>query len=272
MELFDHNRLYHNRLRAIKNFPQYDFLYRQAHQEIYERLTYIQKDMKNFLEMGGRLPVPSYFLEKKKNFIAMNITPPTEKNDLYVQGFEEYLPFKENMFDGIVSHFNIHHLHDIQNFFNQVHFCLKPKGVFLASFLGEETLKTVLYALQRAEEQLGYNIENRFHPTISANACSQLLLNAHFHLPVVDCNPIKINYSSLTDLFHDIRYMGEGAIFKNFSRKPLNQKIIELTEKYYPDYEKYCESHWRYKDVIKRPKPESFSVTFNIIYLIAWKN
>lgn len=54
---------------------------------------------------------------------------------------EEYLPFRPQHFDLILSSCSLHWVNDLPQVFQSIRECLKPDGVFLGAMLGGETLQ-----------------------------------------------------------------------------------------------------------------------------------
>ena len=58
---------------------------------------------------------------------------------------EEYLPFKENCFDLVVSSLSLHWVNNLQSCLSQIKYCLKEDGVFIGSVFGGDTLKELRF-------------------------------------------------------------------------------------------------------------------------------
>ena len=170
---------------------------------------------------------------------------------------EEFLPVRGNSLDLIVSFFNIHFVNDIPGTLFQINQSLRANGLFIACLFAGDTLKELRYCLMSAEEEILGGASPKISPFADLNDLSNLLQRANFTLPVADIDRHKIVYKNPEKLFSDIREMGETNILnerqKNFSRKDVINKAIEIYKKRFSD------------------KDGKIYSTFEIAWLLGWK-
>lgn len=169
---------------------------------------------------------------------------------------EEFLPFAEQSLDLLVSFLGIHQLNDVPGFLKQVHYCLKPDGLFLAAFLGGESLWQVRHVLQEAEEIVRGGISPRIMPLIALPDAAALLYRAGFSLPVVDYDPITLYYDHPLDILKDLRHHHLTNILwdqsKTFMPKSVVEKFVELYQHYFTG------------------EDGRVAVTYQVVYMNGW--
>lgn len=229
--LFDRNRVRLNRDRASASFSQVSFLKERSAQDIKRRLENIRRTFTHCLDLGAHTGQLTNHLSSLKPEILISsdlsekmlIQAPT---DLKVILDEEALPFKAQSFDLITSVLSLHWVNDIPGLFTQIHHCLKPDGLFLASFFGEGTLKELRNCFVDAEIDLWEGLTPRFSPMITIQDAGSLLQRAGFGLPVVDIDHLQITYPNPYVLLQDIRKMGEGNALYHRSSKPISSSLL----------------------------------------------
>ncbi len=215
------------------------------------------KEFESVLEIGAR----SGWLGKKlnaKNIIqtdlAINFHPDLVMDD-------ENLCFKEQSFDLIISNLNLHFINDIPRNLVAIKKIMKPGGLFIASFFGEENLKELKEAFFQAEQEFYGGISPRIAPNIDIKTAGMLLQKAGFIDVVAEKHRFEVEYSHPKKLFDDLRNMGEANILNDRSRKFMTKNFLfNLTNLY---QKLYCRDNNQYQ-------PNSLA-TFEIIILTGWK-
>lgn len=223
--LFDRELLRQNRKRAAKNFVEHNFLYHEVANRIAENVEFLNRDFGNILEIGAK---DDYL----RGLVASGRMTSYEFCD-----DEETLPLKPESFDLILSNLNFHFINEIPQFLMQVKNMLKPRGVFIASFFGEENLSELAHVLYETENEIYGGISPRMPPTIDVKTAANLLAKADFQNPISDFSKIEVEYSNPQNLLKDLKNMGQSNILTKrsrrfFTRKFLN-KIFENYRKMY---------------------------------------
>ena len=174
-----------------------------------------------------------------KNFIEIN---------------PEMLPFKSHSFDLIFSAGPLMFTNDIPGVLKQWYASLKPGGVFMASFVGKNSLMELKECFLNAEEVMGLPHYLRFFPTIATKDAGMLMQRAGFHLPTADRTRHIFQVESLSELLSILKAMG-GNVLYDKSNVTLTKKFLKAVEE---DYFKRYASEGR------------LTVTIDIVCMTGW--
>lgn len=239
--LFNRELRKQNQIRYQKDFANHNFLYLEVANRIAENLSLMNREFVDVLEVGARGDYLKELVGGNYNFHddAEIINAPAESFDL------------------IISNLNFHFINQIPQFLMSVKNALKPDGVFMASFFGEENLRELAHVLYKAETEIYNGVSAIMPPTIDVKTAAMLLHKAGFSSPIADFEKIEVAYSTPKKLLYDLKFMGQGNILMQrqrrfFTRKFLN-KILET-----------------YKNLYKNPD-NSVNATFEIVTITGWK-
>ncbi len=191
--LFDRKILRLNQKRISNNF-----LHQETANRINENIELLGREFKNILKI------------ESGNF---------SYKDYKIIADEEFLPFKANSFDLIISNLNFHFINQIPQFLLQIKDILQPNGLFIASFFGEENLKELRHVLYEVETEFYGAVSPRVAPTIDVKTAATLIQKAGFANPISDLDKIEIEYKSVYELLKDLKSMGQGNIMVKRSRR-----------------------------------------------------
>jgi SAM-dependent methyltransferase len=269
--LFDRILLRSKCRSAAKNFGQHNFLYRKVANRILEDIEFLPQEFESLLELGARDGYLSDQIVRKKNiknavqtdliedfFLRQEKNSPKNYRKAFFIADEESLPFKTATFDLIVSNLNFHYINQVRQFLLQVKNILKPGGIFIASFFGENNLHELAQVLYESETKIYHGISPRMPPTIDLKTAANLVAKAGFSNPVSDFEKIEVNYSGPLDLLKDVKAMGQGNILIKRSRRFFTKKFLEEIEQ---NYRK-----------IYKTENDGIIATFEIITITGWKN
>ena len=216
-KLFDRKLLRQNRVRAARNFSKHNFLYEEIANRITDNLEFFAREFDSKLEITH-----DSSLVRSKWEVMLD---------------DEFLPFKVNSFDLITSNLNFHHINLIPQFLLQVRDLLKPGGVFIASFFGEENLSELRNVLFETESEIYGGISPRIIPTIDVKTAAHLLQKAGFTNPVANLEKIAVSYKNPFKLLQDLKMMGQGNVLAARSRKFFTKKFLaKILENYQKNY------------------------------------
>ncbi|XP_074944359.1 arginine-hydroxylase NDUFAF5, mitochondrial-like isoform X1 [Phalacrocorax aristotelis] len=169
---------------------------------------------------------------------------------------EEFLPFKEDTFDLVVSSLSLHWVNDLPRAFREIHQVLKPDGVFIGAVFGGDTLYELRCSLQLAELEREGGFSPHVSPFTAVSDLGHLLSRAGFNTLTVDTDEIQVNYPGLFEVMEDLQGMGESNC--SWNRKPLlhRETMLAAAAIY---QEMYGNSDG------------SVPATFQIYYMIGWK-
>lgn len=281
-EIFNRKLLQQNRLRTAKAYSNHSFLYHEIANRIVEDLEFFADKFENVLEIGARDGYLSGLLADKKiaqnlvltdlidNFSDKNskkeFSQDTSENfnkNLFAQKIthitdDENLPFEEQSFNLIISNLNLHHINNIPQFLVQVKNLLKPGGIFIASFFGQENLKELHETIFKTEQEIYGGVSPRMIPTIDVKTAAMLLQKAGFANPVSNLETIEVSYDDAKKLLQDLKNMGQGNIMHKRSRRFFTRAFLEKLMYNYPKEQ-------------AKDKTSHIKATFEIITIVGLK-
>ena len=238
--LFDRDLLRQNKLRARSKFLDHNFLHHEVANRIAENVKFLNREFKDILEIGAM----DDYLSKLVNEAG---APYKFMEDA------EVLPFEKESFDLILSNLNFHYINQIPQFLINVKEVLKPGGVFIASFFGEENLSELAHVLYETENEIYNGVSPRMPPTIDVKTAASLLQKAGFQNPISDFAKIEVEYSDPLNLLKDLKMMGQGNILTKRSRKFFTKEFLRKISQNY-----------------KRIYPSGIA-TFEVVTVTGWK-
>uniref|UniRef100_A0A8C4K9W7 Arginine-hydroxylase NDUFAF5, mitochondrial n=1 Tax=Dromaius novaehollandiae TaxID=8790 RepID=A0A8C4K9W7_DRONO len=129
----------------------------------------------------------------------------TEIPTVNVVADEEFLPFKEDTFDLVVSSLSLHWVNDLPRAFREIHQVLKPDGVFIGAMFGGDTLYELRCSLQLAELEREGGFSPHVSPFTAVSDLGHLLSRAGFNTLTVDTDEIQVNYPGLFQVMEDLQ-------------------------------------------------------------------
>jgi len=136
-------------------------------------------------------------------------------------GDVQELAFGDGSFDLIVSAGVLDSVNDLPGALTLARRMLRPDGLFVAAFVGGESLATLRSLLLTAEAE---RPAARAHPRIDVRSAGDLLVRAGFALPVADLETLEVRYRDLGRLFADLRGMGATSYLAE--RPPLARAAL----------------------------------------------
>lgn len=235
--LFNRCLLKQNRNRAVDKFAQTNFLHQEISEIITQTIGDCKKNFSDILEIGAR---NGDLGQKISNFKDYNQLIQADYSSKMVNEFgldlvmdDENLCFKEQSFDLVISNLNLHFINNIPQNLIAIKKLLKPGGLFIASFFGEENLKGLKEASLQIEQKFYGGISPRIAPNIDVKTAGMLLQKTGFADCVAEKHAFEVEYSYPKKLLEDIKNMGEGNILVNKSQKFITKNFLfELTNLY----------------------------------------
>ncbi|XP_053140581.1 arginine-hydroxylase NDUFAF5, mitochondrial isoform X2 [Hemicordylus capensis] len=226
-----------------------EYLREEVGSRIADRVFDIARTFPLALDLGcGRSYIAQHF--NKKNTIESEI--PT----VNIVADEEFLPFKENAFDLVVSGLSLHWVNDLPKALHEIHEVLKPDGVFVGAMFGGDTLYELRCSLQLAELEREGGFSPHVSPFTAVNDLGHLLGRAGFNTLTVDTDEIQVNYPGMFEVMADLQGMGESNC--SWSRKPMLHRETMLA------------AAAVYKEMYGNDDG-TIPATFQIYYMIGWK-
>ncbi|WP_045809332.1 class I SAM-dependent methyltransferase [Candidatus Neoehrlichia procyonis] len=235
MPIFDRNLVRCYKDRAIENGLYSNFLFDEIINIIVDRLLFLRLDLGCFLlNLGCRNGILLRSLLQKKIISNVNQVLQSDvsygflskvKSGYKVVADDEALPFKNNIFDVVVSSMALHNVNHLVDVLNNIRALLKKKGVLIATLFGSKTLLDLKMSFIKAE--MDYGAAPRILPFINPREAILLMQKSGYKDLVVDVNTIELQYNNIYVLLHDLKNMGEGNVLSVRDSKSLTRGIID---------------------------------------------
>uniref|UniRef100_A0A3B4AWA1 Arginine-hydroxylase NDUFAF5, mitochondrial n=1 Tax=Periophthalmus magnuspinnatus TaxID=409849 RepID=A0A3B4AWA1_9GOBI len=195
-----------------------------------------------------------------RSFIAEHLTTKrlrhSEISSRCILADEEFLPFKDDTFDLVLSSMSLHWVNDLPGALRQVWRVLKPDGAFIAALPGGDSLYELRCSLQLAQTEREGGFSPHVSPLTAVTDLGNLLGRAGFTLLTVDTDELQVHYPGFMELLTDLKGMGESNCAWN-RRLLLHRDTILATAAVY-------------KEMYGNPDG-SIPATFDLLFMIGWK-
>ena len=205
-DLFDRDLLAMRRARARTRGAE-TFLHERALEDIFERLSFVQRKFERALVIGDverewrdRLPVQS-----------------VDRIDL-----DQIMTIEPGSYDLCIAVGELDTANDLPQVLLAVRVALREDALFIGAFPGGDTLPALRSAMRAADEHMGA-ASAHVHPRIEPAAFTNLLTSSGFSMPVVDVDRVAVRYDGLPDLLRDLRGMGATNVLKSRSHRALTK-------------------------------------------------
>jgi len=247
--------------RAARSEDVDNFLMQRIAEDIASRLGLIKRDFQLYALFGETCDHMVAMLEDLPNLGEMISIVRIDagahaKHPGHIIATEEHLPLANESLNLAISPLTLQFANDLPGALIQIKRSLKPDGVFIAAFLGGDTLCELRDGLLSAEVDIMGGAAPRIHPRVDIRDLGSLLQRAGFALPVVDSDRITVTYRSVVHLMRDLRALGLTSVLTQGAGARLNRRILARLEEIYKE---------RYPAAGNRIK-----ATFEIIYLTGW--
>lgn len=262
IEVFDRQLLRMRRDRAAMGIGDYDFLLRDVAARLSDRLSLVKRDFARVLDLGAHHGLLADLLKSRTgtmDVFASDMSPrfAAQNSVPTVAADEEFLPFRANCMDAVVSNLSLQWVNDLPGALLQIRQVLKPDGLFLAAVLGGESLRELRDSLMQAELAVTGGASPRVSPFIDMRDMGGLMQRAGFALPVVDSDMITVDYPHALKLMQDLRGMGASNATRNRLMIPTRREVLLEAGKIYQE---------KFGSITGR-----VPATFQVIYAIGWK-
>lgn len=250
--------------RAARTFSESDFLHTESANRLINQFeTIIKKRFDRTLNISARTGyISQELLEKKitKQVFETEVTSafyPYSQNDGFkILADEEFLPFKNESFDLVISNLGMHWVNDLPGCLIQIKRILKKGGFFCANLLGGKTLQELRHSLIMADEMRG-EVSPRVSPFLDVKDGAALLQRTGFDEPVSVSEEVEVKYADLAELTADLKNTGE------------NNALLKINSKFPgKDYFK------RVNDIYNKSFSDNYgniNASFEIITISGWK-
>ena len=261
--IFDRNRLKHNKNRSASKIQECDYLFKEVANRLIERLEDTNRSFPMVLELGSHTGQLKSMLSKHKRIKRLFSSSVSKKMLAIQKGSncivcdEEYLSFKDGIFDLVMSLPTLHWVNNLPMCLLQIRNILSKNGILLASFFGGKTLTELRQSILHVDMQRNQGASPRIAPFVDVKDAGMLLQSAGFSMPVADCDTLTVEYSNPMILMQDLHNMGESNILSKAPRQFLSKSFLSQVIDYYQEH--FCNNDG------------SVYATFDIITLTAMK-
>uniref|UniRef100_A0A665SWJ5 Arginine-hydroxylase NDUFAF5, mitochondrial n=1 Tax=Echeneis naucrates TaxID=173247 RepID=A0A665SWJ5_ECHNA len=245
---------------SLQDRDQYDYLRDEVGSRVADRVYDIARTFPLALDVGGGKSHIAEHLSKDvvERLFLTDISEKTltEIPTSCVLADEEFLPFKENTFDLVMSSLSLHWINDLPGALRQIHQVLKPDGVFIGAMAGGETLYELRCSLQMAETEREGGFSPHVSPYTAVTDLGNLLGQAGFNMLTVDVDEVQVHYPGIMEVMMDLQGMGESNCAWN-RRSLLHRDTLLAAAAIYKE--------------MYGNEDGSVPATFDILYMIGWK-
>lgn len=232
-QIFDRRALRRRRNAYASSAEDYDYLVRDALEDLVLRLSAIKREFDKALDLSagrGLLAERLLALDNVGTVIACDpafaLARRCTRNCPALVADDEALPFAPQSLDLVASVLGLQFVNDLAGTLAQIRRALRPDGLFIGAMLGGETLRELRYAFAAAEYDFGLAVTPRVPPFADIRALGALLQRAEFALPVVDADIITVTYEAPLRLLTDLRAMGATGLLHERSRAPMTPRLL----------------------------------------------
>jgi len=199
----------------------------------------VSRDFETVLVLGGGGAVGRALTHrpgaqaKIGHLIETDLSPAMARHSAHTAAVvdEEWLPFKPESVDLVLSCLSLHWTNDLVGALIQINHALKPDGFFAGALLGGSTLTELRQAFQTADAD--DPAPQRVSPFADAIDMAGLLSRSGFTLPVSDVDRVKARYGNAFVLMRDLRAMGETSVLRQRPRTPGVKSLFVKTAQAY---------------------------------------
>ncbi|XP_073528310.1 arginine-hydroxylase NDUFAF5, mitochondrial [Phyllobates terribilis] len=247
------------------NAHQYEYLREEIADRVVDRVFDVARTFPFALDIGcGRGYISRHLTKETVERLvqadvceeALKRCAVSEVPTVNVVADEEFLPFRDNTFDLVVSSLSLHWVNDLPRAFQEIYRVLKNDGVFIGAMFGGETLYELRCSLQLAEIEREGGFSPHVSPFTAVNDLGNLMGRSGFNMLTVDTDEIQVHYPGMFELMKDLQGMGESNCAWN-RRCLLHRDSMLAAAAIYQ--EMYGE------------EDGSVPATFQIYYMIGWK-
>ncbi|WP_020181076.1 methyltransferase domain-containing protein [Methylopila sp. M107] len=255
-KLLDRPALHAARRRAKHLGGGPDFLTARVAEDMVERLAATLRPFASAADLGSPTGAIAAAIARRPEtkLVIRAAFDAADEGDVVVD--PEALPFAAEKLGLIVSGLALHFVDDLPGLLVQARRALAPDGLFLAAFLGGDTLTELRQSFAIAETATTGGVSPRVLPFADVRAVGGLLQRAGFALPVTDVDRVTVRYPNPLELMRDLRAWGATNMLAERSRKPLRRETLGEALKVYAE---------RFSDPDGRVR-----ATFEIVWASGW--
>lgn len=225
--LFDRRLIARRRRRAVAAaVPGSDFLVEHVAADLADRLAAVTRRFGTAAAIGGPTDALARAVAasgRAERVIRADVfaAGPAGDHPVDVVIDDERLPFADGSLDLAVSGLALQWVDDLPGALVQIRRALRPDGLFVATFVGGDSLTELRAALLAAESERKGGASPRVAPFVDVRDLGGLMQRAGFALPVTDVDRVTLRYATPFHLMRDLQAMGAS--------NPLRERARGLT-------------------------------------------
>ncbi len=239
--VFDRRALSRRRAAALRRAePGADFLLGVAAEDVGERLATLARSFGTAVVVGdptGTAAAAVAASGKAERVIRADLLVPGIPGEppaaLVLD--DEVLPFADGSLDLVVSVLALQWVNDLPGTLVQIRRALRPDGLFLATFVGGDSLSELREAFLAAEAERTGGATPRVAPFADVRDLGGLLQRAGFALPVTDQDRLTLRYATPLHLMRELKAMGAGNVLAERTRGLTGPGLLSRAMEIYAD-------------------------------------
>ncbi len=152
----------------------------------------------------------------------------TISDDRYSTFWQEY---PQSSFDAIISCMHLHCINDIQQYLRHCSNLLQSNGVFLCSFLGNDTLSQLRKAFSIADYSVYGGLYPRIIPMIDAKTAAALLSSCGYQQVAASTEDVDVVYDDFHQMLRHIKTLGESNSMLQRKQSICGKMLFQEAEK-----------------------------------------
>lgn len=254
-KIFDREKT-QKKLSPLSEQPM-DFITSLVVDDLGERLKNISRSFKKALLLTPNpAPIPDTLGATHSSIQFEKISTLLNKNNQR-NCDPEHLHLPQNDYDLIVSLFDIGFTNDVPGFLSQILRHLKKDGLFIAAFVGGQSLHELRAAWLKADDAHLGGALARVAPFIDIKDAGSLLQRTGFALPVTDKETLCLRYATPLHLMNEIKQLGGSNPLVSSTAKPVTKSHLNSAVDAYVQ--------------IAADKDMRVRATLEIIWMNGWK-
>lgn len=226
--MFDIIKTELNRLKYKQQILNSSF-YKFTHSDLIERLDPIDRNFKKILLISPIFEDRLFEILNSK-FTGCNISI-MQISEIAFTGCPAEIAIN-NKFDLIIFPAGLHRVKEVQFFLKRIYYLLSNSGIFIANFVGGETLNGLRKKFIELETKFLNKHFPRIIPFIDFQHMTPLLQQAGFIENIIDLAPIELEYDSPLMLIRALKNYGETNISNQHVTYSITQDMYkELSNK-----------------------------------------
>ncbi len=236
--MFNRRTLQRHRERAKSTISHSTFL-RQAALDLIDRLSDVKQEFQYIADIGCSTTLLTSMLKERYKSSTIITLAASEimlaccEGDLAIELDEANIAELSNIlpgkkFDLITFMLGMHWINDIPSFLSNIHCLLAHNGIFIASFIGDGSLKNLRRRLIDIELQLNRPSCPHISPFIQFENVAILLQRAGFADIIVDCDNMQFSFPSPFVLMKELQNLGESNALARMTNYAISKKMLDI--------------------------------------------